>query len=91
MKSGLWIVSLWPDSKAIAGASLDRLISDAAGTVADGGVLRAVCIVSLHSSAAAADKAARLIAEKLKASGWWLADGCAENEERNQEGMGDEF
>lgn len=86
MKTGLWAAFLWADSKAVGGANLDRIVSDAAATVADGGILRPVVAVSLHSSASAADRAAARIAEKLKPLGWWLADGSAETERRQIEG-----
>jgi len=90
VKTGLVAVILWADSKAVGGANLDRIVSDAAETVAEGGLLRPVVVVSLHSSPVAADKAAARIAEMLKPCGWWLADGSAENEARNQEGNEDE-
>lgn len=87
MKTGLWAVFLWADTKAVGGASLDREFFGTAKTLIEGGLLRPVLGVSLHSSAAAADKAARVVAERLKPSGWWLAEDSAKCEERQLDSL----
>jgi len=85
MKTDLWAVFLWPDAKVVGGASLDRMVSDAVATLAERSILRPVVVVSLHSSASAADRAAIQIGDTLRPSGWWICEKSAECERQRME------
>lgn len=91
MKTDTWVVVLWPRGRVVAGDSLDRLIKMANESLMDGGIpVSVMSIVSAHSSARAADRAAARLANSLKKHGWWNAAGSAQNAENNQEGSKDE-
>jgi hypothetical protein len=87
MRAATWIVVLWHRGKIVAGDSLQRLTRMAGELLREGQLPSApMSVVSSHTSARAADRAAAKLAEKLKADGWWHAEKAAETEERNQEG-----
>ena len=91
MKTDNWLVVLWHRGKVVAGDSLDRLTAMAGELLREGEIPSSpMSIVSSHTSARAADRAAAKLAERLKADGWWQAEDSAQNEERNQEGHDDE-
>lgn len=80
MKTDLWSVLLFPDSRCVAGVSLDRMAADAMTTLRAREVLRPVVVVSLHSSACAADRQAERVGRMLGSS-WFVARDSAMNEE----------
>ena len=80
MKTDLWAVLLFPDSRCVAGVSLDRMAADALKTIRAREVLRPVVVVSLHSSPRAADRHAERVGQML-GSGWFVARDSAANEE----------
>ena len=81
-----WLVVLWHRSKIVAGDSLDRLTKMASEQLQQGKIPTSpTTIVSRHTSARAADRAAAKLAERLKSDGWWNAENSAQVEERNQE------
>jgi hypothetical protein len=91
MKTGIWVVVLWYRGQVVAGDSLDRLTTASDELLAEGRIPSApMRVISAHTSARAADRAAAQLAEKLKPFGWWLAEGSAQSEEGNQEGSEDE-
>lgn len=102
MKTDVWLVVIWHRGKVVAGDSLDRLTKMARELLSDGKIPAApMAIVSSHTSASAADRAAAKLADRLKSDGWWLAEGAAQIEEllqnslqaykqRKQEGEDDE-
>jgi len=86
VRTSNWLVVLWHHGRVVAGDSLDRLTKMAAELLRDGKIPSApISIVSSHTSARAADRAAEKLADRLKADGWWHAQNSAQTEERNQE------
>jgi hypothetical protein len=85
MKTDLWSVLLFPDSRCVAGVSLDRMAADAMTTLRAREVLRPVVVVSLHSSARAADRQAERVGRMLGSS-WFVARDSAVNEASQMEG-----
>ena len=86
MKTDVWVVVLWPRAKVVAGDSLDRLMRMANESLGDGSIpVSVMSIVSAHTSARAADRAAAMLANFLKKHGWWNAEGSAQNAEKQQE------
>ena len=85
MKTDLWSVLLFPDSRCVAGVSLDRMAADAMTTLRAREVLRPVRVVSLHSSARAADRQAERVGRMLGSS-WFVARDSAVNEASQIEG-----
>lgn len=85
MKTDLWSVLLFPDSRCVAGVSLDRMAADALKTIRAREVLRPVVVVSLHSSARAADRQAERVGRMLGSS-WFVARDSAVNEASQMEG-----
>ena len=85
MKTDLWSVLLFPDSRCVAGVSLDRMAADAMTALRARGVLRPVVVVSLHSSARAADRQAERFGRMLGSS-WFVARDSAVNEASQMEG-----
>ena len=87
MNSDVWVVVLWHRGKVVAGDSLDRLIRMANESLMGGVIpISVMSIVSKHTSARAADRAAAKLANFLKNHGWWNAEGSAQCAERNQGG-----
>lgn len=85
MKTDLWSVLLFPDSRCVAGVSLDRMAADAMRAIRERGTLRPVRLVSLHSSARAADRQAERVGRMLGSS-WFVARDSAVNEAAQMEG-----
>ena len=86
MKTDNWLVVLWPRGKVVAGDSLDRLIAMASESLKEGVIpVSVMSIVSAHTSARAADRAAARLANDLKKHGWWNAEGSAQNAEKQLE------
>jgi hypothetical protein len=85
MKTDLWSVLLFPDSRCVAGVSLDRMAADAMRAIRERGTLRPVVVVSLHSSARAADRHAERVGRML-GSGWFVARDSAVNDASQMEG-----
>jgi hypothetical protein len=85
MKTDLWSVLLFPDSRCVAGVSLDRMSADAMRAIRERGTLRPVVVVSLHSSAQAADRQAERVGRMLGSS-WFVARDSAVNEASQMEG-----
>jgi len=84
MKTDLWSVLLFPDSRCVAGVSLDRMAADAMRAIHEKGTLRPWVEVSHHSSAKAADRQAERVGQML-GSGWFVARDSAVNEEAQME------
>ncbi len=84
MKTNLWSVFLFPDSRCVAGVSLDRMAADAMRAIRERGTLRPVVLVSLHSSARAADRQAERVGRMLGSS-WFVARDSAVNEAAQME------
>lgn len=86
MSASTWIVVLWHRGKVVAADSLERL-TRMAGELLNGGKLPSapMSVISSHTSARAADRAAARLAAKLKPAGWWLAENSAQNENRDNE------
>ena len=86
MKTDNCLVVLWPRGKVVAGDSLDRLIAMASESLKEGVIpVSVMSIVSAHTSARAADRAAARLANDLKKHGWWNAEGSAQNAEKQLE------
>jgi hypothetical protein len=85
MKTDLWSVLLFPDSRCVAGVSLDRMAADSLRTIRAREVLRPVVVVSLHSSPRAADRQSERVGRML-GSGWFVARDSAVNEAAQMEG-----
>ena len=85
MKTDLWSVSLFPDSRCVAGVSLDRMSADAMRAIRERGTLRPVVLVSINSSARAADRQAERVG-RLLGSSWFVARDSAVNEAAQMEG-----
>jgi hypothetical protein len=85
MKTDLWSVLLFPDSRCVAGVSLDRMAADAMRAIRERGTLRPVVLVSINSSARAADRQAERVGRML-GSGWFVARDSAVNEASQMEG-----
>ncbi|MFM8831104.1 MAG: hypothetical protein ACKOHM_08885 [Spartobacteria bacterium] len=85
MKTDLWSVFLFPDSRCVAGVSLDRMAADAMRAIRERETLRPVVVISHHSSAKAADRQALQVGRML-GSGWFVARDSAVNEEAQMEG-----
>ena len=85
MKTDLWSVLLFPDSRCVAGVSLDRMAADAMRAIRERGTLRPVVLVSLHSSARAEDRQAERVGRMLGSS-WFVARDSAVNEAAQMEG-----
>ena len=86
MKTDAWVVVLWAQGKVVAGDSLDRLIGMANEVLNEGRIPASVMsIVSAHTSARAADRAAARLANDLKKHGWWNAERSAQNAEKQLE------
>ena len=85
MKTDLWAVLLFPDSRCVAGVSLDRMAADAMRTIRERGALRPVVLVSLHSSPRAADRHAERVGRTL-GSAWFVARDSAVCEVSQTEG-----
>jgi hypothetical protein len=85
MKTDLWSVLLFPDSRCVAGVSLDRMAADALKTLWAREVLRPVVVVSIHSSARAADRQAERVGRMLGLA-WFVARDSAVNEAAQMEG-----
>ena len=79
MKTDLWSVLLFPDSRCVAGVSLDRMAADAMRAIRERGTLRPVVLVSINSSARAADRQAERVGRMLGSS-WFVARDSAVNE-----------
>ncbi len=85
MKTGNWLVVLWHRGKVVTGDSLDRLTKMSGELLRDGKIPSSpMSVVSSHTSARAADRAAAKLAERLRAKGWWQAEGSAQSEEQRQ-------
>lgn len=84
MKTDLWACCAFGHGRCIAGVNLDRIVWDARRTLIQGGALRPVIILSLHSSASAADRYAERLGA-LIGSGWFIASGSAQNEAQQME------
>ncbi len=85
MKTDLWSVLLFPDSRCVAGVSLDRMAADALRAIRERETLRPVVLVSLHSSARAADRQAERVGPMLGSS-WFVVRDSAVNEAAQMEG-----
>ena len=85
MKTELWAVMFWPDTKLVGGVYLDRMTEDANYALDTGSWLRPIVILSVHSSPLAADKAAAMIGRRFRPSGWYLAERSAQIEAEDQE------
>jgi hypothetical protein len=85
MKTDLWSVLLFPDSRCVAGVSLDRMAADAMRAIRERGTLRPVVLVSINSSARAADRQAERVGRMLGSS-WFVARDSAVNEASQMEG-----
>ena len=85
MKTDLWSVLLFPDSRCVAGVSLDRMATDAMRAIRERGTLRPVVLVSINSSARAADRQAERVG-RLLGSSWFVARDSAVNEASQMEG-----
>ena len=85
MKTDLWSVLLFPDSRCVAGLSLDRMAADAMRAIRERGTLRPVVLVSINSSARAADRQAERVG-RLLGSSWFVARDSAVNEASQMEG-----
>jgi len=85
MKTDLWSVLLFPDSRCVAGVSLDRMAADAMRAIRERGTLRPVVLVSINSSARAADRQAERVGRMLGSS-WFVARDSAVNESAHMEG-----
>lgn len=85
MKTDLWSVLLFPDSRCVAGVSLDRMAADAMRAIRERGTLRPVVLVSINSSARAADRQAERVG-RLLGSSWFVARDSAVNEATQMEG-----
>jgi hypothetical protein len=85
MKTDLWSVLLFPDSRCVAGVSLDRIAADAMRAIRERGTLRPVVLVSINSSARAADRQAERVGRMLGSS-WFVARDSAVNEASQMEG-----
>jgi hypothetical protein len=85
MKTDIWAVSLFPDSRCVAGVSLDRMAADAMRAIRERETLRPVVVVSHHSSPRAADRHAERVWQIL-GSGWFVARDSAVNEASQMEG-----
>jgi len=85
MKTDLWSVLLFPDSRCVAGVSLDRMAADAMRAIRERGTLRPVVLVSINSSARAADRQAERVG-RLLGSSWFVARDSAVNEAAQMEG-----
>ena len=85
MKTDLWSVLLFPDSRCVAGVSLDRMAADAMRAIRERGTLRPVVLVSINSSARAADRQAERVG-RLLGSSWFVARDSAVNEASQMEG-----
>lgn len=85
MKTNLWSVLLFPDSRCVAGVSLDRMAADAMRAIRERGTLRPVVLVSINSSARAADRQAERVGRMLGSS-WFVARDSAVNEASQMEG-----
>lgn len=85
MKTDLWSVLLFPDSRCVAGVSLDRMAADAMRGIRERGTLRPVVLVSINSSARAADRQAERVGRMLGSS-WFVARDSAVNEASQMEG-----
>ncbi len=79
MKTDLWAVLLFPDSRCVAGVLLDRMAADAMRAIRERETLRPVVLVSVNSSARAADRQAERVGRML-GSGWFVARDSAVNE-----------
>jgi hypothetical protein len=75
---------LFPDSRCVAGVSLDRMAADALKTIRAREVLRPVVVVSLHSSPRAADRHAERV-RRMLGSSWFVACDSAVNEASQME------
>ena len=85
MKTDLWSVLLFPDSRCVAGVSMDRMAADAMRAIRERGTLRPVVLVSINSSARAADRQAERVGRMLGSS-WFVARDSAVNEASQMEG-----
>lgn len=86
MKTDNWLVVLWHRGKVVTGDSLARLTRMAGELLRSGKIPTSpMSIISSHTSARAADRAAAKIAAKLKADGWWHAEDSAQLTERRQQ------
>jgi hypothetical protein len=91
MKTDLWSVFLFPDSRCVAGGSLDRMVEDLKFCIARGEPLRPWFVLSSHSSPRAADRYCESAAEflnKVKFLGgdWFVVRDSAVNEAAQMEG-----
>ena len=90
MKTDLWSVFLFPDSRCVAGGSLDRMVEDLKFCIAKGEPIRPWLVLSFHSSPRAADRYCESAAEflnKVKFLGgdWFLVRDSAANEAAQME------
>jgi hypothetical protein len=90
MKTDLWSVFLFPDSRCVAGGSLDRMVEDLKFCIARGEPLRPWFVLSSHSSPRAADRYCESAAEflnKVKFLGgdWFVVRDSAVNEAAQME------
>jgi len=84
MKTDLWCVLLFGDSRCVAGVSLDRIAANAMRAIRECETLRPVVLVSLHSSARAADRQSERVGQML-GSAWFVARDSAVNEAAQME------
>lgn len=91
MKTDLWSVFLFPDSRCVAAGSLDRMVKDLHFCVAKREHLRPWFVLSFHSSPRAADRYCEIAAgflNKVKFLGgdWFMVRDSAVNEAAKMEG-----